>query len=25
LKEAGFDEIKGKARGLQFFIQALKR
>ena len=25
LKEAGFDEIKGKARGLQFFVQALKR
>jgi ubiquinone/menaquinone biosynthesis C-methylase UbiE len=25
LREAGFDEIKGKARGLQFFIQALKR
>ena len=25
LREAGFDEIKGKARGLQFFIRALKR
>jgi ubiquinone/menaquinone biosynthesis C-methylase UbiE len=25
LREAGFDEIKGKARGLQFFGQALKR
>jgi len=25
LREAGFDEIKGKARGLQFFVQALKR
>jgi ubiquinone/menaquinone biosynthesis C-methylase UbiE len=25
LKEAGFDEIKGEGRGLQFFIQALKR
>jgi ubiquinone/menaquinone biosynthesis C-methylase UbiE len=25
LREAGFDEIKGKARGLQFLIQALKR
>ena len=25
LKEAGFDEIKGKNRGLQFFVQALKR
>jgi len=25
LKEAGFDEINGKARGLQFFVQALKR
>jgi ubiquinone/menaquinone biosynthesis C-methylase UbiE len=25
LKEAGFDEIKGKARGLQFFVQAVKR
>ena len=25
LKEAGFDEIKGKASGLQFLIRALKR
>jgi ubiquinone/menaquinone biosynthesis C-methylase UbiE len=25
LKEAGFDEVKGKARGLQFFAQAVKR
>jgi ubiquinone/menaquinone biosynthesis C-methylase UbiE len=25
LKEAGFDEVKGKARGLQFFVQAVKR
>jgi ubiquinone/menaquinone biosynthesis C-methylase UbiE len=25
LKEAGFDEINGKARGLQFFMQAVKR
>jgi ubiquinone/menaquinone biosynthesis C-methylase UbiE len=25
LKEAGFDEIKGQARGLQFFVQAVKR
>jgi len=25
LKEAGFDEIKGKKSGLQFFVQALKR
>jgi ubiquinone/menaquinone biosynthesis C-methylase UbiE len=25
LKEAGFDEINGKARGLQFFVQAVKR
>jgi ubiquinone/menaquinone biosynthesis C-methylase UbiE len=25
LREAGFDEIKGKARGLQLFVQALKR
>ena len=25
LKEAGFDEINGKARGLQFFVRALKR
>jgi ubiquinone/menaquinone biosynthesis C-methylase UbiE len=25
LREAGFDEIKGKARGLQFSVQALKR
>jgi ubiquinone/menaquinone biosynthesis C-methylase UbiE len=25
LKEAGFDEIKGEGRGLQFFIQVLKR
>jgi ubiquinone/menaquinone biosynthesis C-methylase UbiE len=25
LREAGFDEIKGKARGLQFFVQAVKR
>ncbi len=24
LREAGFDEIKGKARGLQFFVQAVK-
>jgi hypothetical protein len=25
LKEAGFDEIKGKGRGLELFVQALKR
>jgi len=25
LREAGFDEIKGKKNGLQFFVQALKR
>ena len=25
LKEAGFDEINGKARGLQFFVRAVKR
>jgi len=25
LREAGFDEIKGQARGLQLFVQALKR
>lgn len=25
LREAGFDEIKGKGRGLQFLVQALKR
>jgi hypothetical protein len=25
LKEAGFDEINGKASGLQFFVQAVKR
>jgi ubiquinone/menaquinone biosynthesis C-methylase UbiE len=25
LKEAGFDEINGKARGLQFFVKAVKR
>jgi arsenite methyltransferase len=25
LKEAGFDEIKGKERGLELFVQALKR
>ena len=25
LREAGFDEIKGKARGLQFFVRAVKR
>lgn len=25
LREAGFDEIKGKGRGLELFIQALKR
>ena len=25
LKETGFDEIKGKKRGLQLFVQALKR
>jgi SAM-dependent methyltransferase len=25
LKEAGFDEINGKVRGLQFFVQAVKR
>jgi ubiquinone/menaquinone biosynthesis C-methylase UbiE len=25
LKEAGFDEIKGRARGLQFFVRAVKR
>ena len=25
LKEAGFDEIKGQATGLQFFVRALKR
>jgi ubiquinone/menaquinone biosynthesis C-methylase UbiE len=25
LREAGFDEVKGKARGLQLFVQALKR
>jgi ubiquinone/menaquinone biosynthesis C-methylase UbiE len=25
LKEAGFDEIKGQKRGLQLFVQALKR
>jgi len=25
LKGAGFDEVKGKARGLQFFVQAVKR
>ena len=25
LREAGFDEIKGKGQGLEFFVQALKR
>jgi len=25
LREAGFDEIKGEERGVQFFVQALKR
>lgn len=25
LREAGFDEIKGSGRGLQFFVQAIKR
>ena len=25
LREAGFDEVKGKKNGLQFFVQALKR
>ena len=25
LREAGFDGVEGKARGLQFFVQALKR
>jgi ubiquinone/menaquinone biosynthesis C-methylase UbiE len=25
LKEAGFDEVNGKARGLQFFVRAVKR
>jgi hypothetical protein len=24
-REAGFDEINGKARGLQFFVRAVKR
>ena len=25
LREAGFDEIKGKGRGLELFVKALKR